>query len=282
MYKKVKWLTILAIAAASTCIFSIGFAYSLSITNSSVNESDIKNNSENSENKTEEVMNQLDANSYNVLVMGDSLAKGTGDENNEGFAGGFVKLWKAKTSKPLKLTNITVNGDTSSGLLNVVHSEQTLKYIQNSSIIFISIGGNEIKNFKNVDISSVDSSLPESKESSSAPNDAKSVENQYLNNLESIFKLIRSKNQNCIIVFIGLYNPFGSDITPDKVELLNNWNYKTDELVSEDNNSVYVPTYDLFKYNTTSYLAPDNFHPNAAGYDAISKRIFEVLKNYKN
>lgn len=278
MYKKVKWLTILAIAAASTCIFSIGFVYSLSITNSSVHGSNIKNNSEN---KTEEVMNQLDANSYNVLVMGDSLAKGTGDENNEGFAGGFAKLWKSKASKPIKITNIAVNGDTSSGLLNVVHSEQTLKYVQDSSIIFISIGGNEIKNFKNVDISSVDSSLSESKESSSA-SDEKSVENQYLNNLESIFKLIRSKNQNCIIVFIGLYNPFSSDITPDKVELLNNWNYKTDELVSEDNNSVYVPTYDLFKYSTASYLAPDNFHPNAAGYDAISKRIFEVLKNYKD
>ncbi|UZQ50442.1 SGNH/GDSL hydrolase family protein [Clostridium kluyveri] len=279
MYKKVKWLTILAIAAASTCIFSIGFAYSLSITNSSVYGSNIKHNTEN---KTEEVVNQLDTNSYNVLVMGDSLAKGAGDENNEGFAGGFVKLWKSKASKPIKVTNIAVNGDTSSGLLNVVHSEQTLKYVQDSSIIFISIGGNEIKNFKNVDISSVDSSLSESKESSSAPNDAKSIENQYLNNLESVFKLIRSKNENCIIVFIGLYNPFGSDITPDKVELLNNWNYKTDELVSSDNNGVYVPTYDLFKYNTQSYLAPDNFHPNAAGYDAISKRIFEVLKNYKN
>lgn len=272
MYKKVKWLIILATAAASTCILIIGFAYSLFITNSSVYGSNIKNNSEN---KTEEVINQLDANSYNVLVMGDSLAKGTGDENNEGFAGGFAKLWKSKASKPIKVTNIAVNGDTSAGLLNVVHSQQTLKYVQDSSIIFISIGGNEIKNFKSADTSSLDSNLSES-------NNAKSVENQYLNNLESIFKLIRNKNQSCIIVFIGLYNPFGSDITPDKVELLNNWNYKTDELVSEDNNSVYVPTYDLFKYSTASYLAPDNFHPNAAGYDAISKRVFEVLKNYKN
>lgn len=280
MYKKVKWITILAIAAASTCILIIGFAYSLSITNSSVYGSNIKHNTEN---KTEKVVNQLDANSYNVLVMGDSLAKGTGDENNEGFAGGFARLWKAKASKPIKVTNIAVNGDTSSGLLNIVHSDQTLEYIQNSSIIFISIGGNEIKNFKNVDISSADSNLSQSKESTSSPADnVKSVENQYLNNLESVFKLIRSKNENCIIVFIGLYNPFGSDITPDKVELLNNWNYKTDELVSADNNGVYVPTYDLFKYNTQSYLAPDNFHPNAAGYDAISKRIFEVLRNYKS
>lgn len=67
-----KWLIILATAAASTCILIIGFAYSLFITNSSVYGSNIKNNSEN---KTEEVINQLDANSYNVLVMGDSLAK---------------------------------------------------------------------------------------------------------------------------------------------------------------------------------------------------------------
>lgn len=280
MYNKVKWTIIFIVAVVSTFILLGGFLYSLSITNNSVYGSTAKNSSEND---TKEYVSQLDNNSYNILVMGDSLAKGSGDESNEGFAGDFVKLWKPRESKPIKVTNIAVNGDTSSGLLSIVHNNQTLEYIKNSQIIFISIGGNEIKNFKDVDISSVDSDLSKSNgTTSSSINNVKSVEDKYLDNLLNIFKLIRSKSQNAIIVFIGLYNPFGDNITPDKIELLNYWNYRTYELVSSDNNSVYIPTYDLFKYNMTNYLTLDNFHPNAAGYDAISRRIFEVLKNYKN
>jgi ABC-2 type transport system permease protein len=39
-------------------------------------------------------------------------------------------------------------------------------------------------------------------------------------------------------------------------------------------------SYDLFKYNLQDYLAADNFHPNSVGYQAISDRIAEALKNY--
>ena len=214
---------------------------------------------------------KLDSNSYNILVMGDSLGRGTGDETNNGFANDFSKLWKNKTKKNIEVTNIAVNGDVSSGLLNIVKSKQTLQYIQDSNMIFISIGGNEIKNFKN-----------SSTASAAVQTDSlKTVENRYMKNLSDVFKLIRSRNENSVIVFIGLYNPFGNELTQDKLEVLNEWNYKTDQLVSSDDNGVYVPTYDLFKYNFGNYLAADNFHPNSAGYEAISKRMFEALKNYK-
>lgn len=43
----------------------------------------------------------------------------------------------------------------------------------------------------------------------------------------------------------------------------------------------FIPTYDLFKYNLQDYLSADNFHPNSTGYQAISNRIIESLKNYK-
>ena len=55
--------------------------------------------------------------SYNILVMGDSLAKGTGDEKGRGLAIDFSNSWSAKTNKEIKVNNIAVNGDVSSGLL---------------------------------------------------------------------------------------------------------------------------------------------------------------------
>lgn len=273
MYKKIRFLTILIFALIITAVLSTGFIYSISITNAPSKNSTSIVKDKGSENKAVNTkIKKLDSNSYNILVMGDSLARGTGDESNRGFANDFSSLWRAKTKKPIKVTNIAVNGDVSSGLLNIVKDQQNLQYIQDSNMIFISIGGNEIKNFRSTDASSA----------VVQPNNEKAVQNRYLKNLENIFKLIRSKNQNSIVAFIGLYNPFGDDLTADKLELLNEWNYKTEDLVSSYDNAVYIPTYDLFKYNSQNYLAADNFHPNSAGYEAISKRIFESLKNFKN
>jgi lysophospholipase L1-like esterase len=84
-----------------------------------------------------------------------------------------------------------------------------------------------------------------------------------------------------MVVFIGLYNPIGKDLTSDKVSILNEWNYQSQQLLSLDSNAIFIPTYDLFKYNLQDYLAADNFHPNSTGYQAISDRIIESLKNYK-
>lgn len=203
-------------------------------------------------------------NYYNILVLGDSLAKGTGDENNKGFAGDFADNVKKKTSKKVKLDNLGVNGDVSTGLLEIVRSKNASVLIKNSNIVFISIGGNEITKLRRYDAVSETTEI-------------KPVLDNYLNNLKDIFKTIRQQNQNCRIVFIGLYNPFGDNIGSDKVKLINEWNKETQDVIADDTNSVFIPTYDLFKYNSEKYLTIDKFHPNSNGYEAIAKRICEAI-----
>ncbi|WP_026881804.1 SGNH/GDSL hydrolase family protein [Clostridium akagii] len=205
-------------------------------------------------------------NVYNILSMGDSIANGTGDETGRGFADYYADSYKKDTKQTVNVNNIAVNGDVSDGLSQIVRNKETSPIIQSSNLIFISIGGNEIKQFATSDdISSLAG--------------IKTVENHYLSNLGNVLKKIRSENSKCMIVFIGLYNPFGDDITQDKLELLDDWNYETQKLVSDDSNAVYIPTYDLFKYNMKKYLTIDNFHPNSEGYRAIARRIGETLKN---
>lgn len=265
MYKKMIWTTILVLAITSTLVFCSGLMSSLKITSATNTNNVVKSNIDTSTQSKPVV--ELNSNSYNILVMGDSLARGTGDEKGQGFANDFVSLWKTKSNKDIKVTNIAVNGDTSSGLVKILQSEETLRSIENSKIIFISIGGNEIKALQSADVSSVSTEV-------------KTLQGNYLNNLKSIFKSIRNRNKNSIIVFIGLYNPFEKGTISDKAVILNDWNYQTEQLVSQDSNSIFIPTYDLFRYNLDKYLSADNFHPNNAGYDAISKRIFDALKNY--
>lgn len=263
MLKNIKWKLILLLSIVSTVTLITGFAAALSI--SSAPPTEIANTNTETENpKTEE----LDQNYYNILVLGDSLAKGTGDEKGLGFHGYFSDYWKTKTSKEIKINNLAINGDVSSGLLSVIQDSQTLPYIKSSEMIFISIGGNEIRKLKNMDITSSTTKI-------------KDIEDTYLNNLKSIFKIIRTNNPSSMVIFIGLYNPFGKDLTSDKISILNEWNFQSQQLVSLDSNAIFIPTYDLFKYNTQDYLAADNFHPNSTGYEAISNRITEALKNYK-
>jgi lysophospholipase L1-like esterase len=263
MYKKTIWLSLLIIAVISSLVFTSGFILSLAITNSGTK----ANNNKISTNIVSEIKTPTssDSNSYNILIMGDSLAKATGDEKGLGFTNDFVNLEKLKTTKEVKVDNIAVNGDKSTDLLKIVENNVTWRAIENSKIIFISIGGNELKQFKSNEISITA---------------LRDIENTYLNNLKNTFKLIRNKNKTCTIIFIGLYNPFDKDLTPEKLKLLNTWNYDTQQLISDDTSSIFIPTYDLFKYSLQKYLSVDNFHPNSAGYEAISKRVVEALKNY--
>lgn len=261
MLRKLKWNLILLLSIVSTVTLIIGFGYALSISSAPPKEI---SNTETEKLKTEE----LDQNYYNILVLGDSLAKGTGDEKGRGFSGYFSDYWKTKVSKEIIINNLAINGDVSSGLLNVIEEPQTLSYINGSDIIFISIGGNEISRLKSVDTISSATKI-------------KDIQDSYLNNLKSAFKIIRTNNPSSMVIFIGLYNPFGKDLTPDKLTILNEWNFQSQQLVSLDSNALFIPTYDLFKYNTQDYLAADNFHPNSTGYEAISNRIVEALKNYK-
>lgn len=240
MLKNLRWKLILLLSIISTVTLITGFLTALSISSAppkEITHTDIEPPKE---------TNELNSNLYNILVLGDSLAKGTGDEKGLGFSGYFSDYWKSKTSKEIKINNLAVNGDVSSGLLNIVQNPQNISYIKGSSMIFISIGGNEISKLKNMDITSSTTKI-------------KNIEDTYLSNLKATFKIIRDNNPSSMVIFIGLYNPFGKDLTPDKVSILNDWNYQSQQLVSLDSNAIFIPTYDLFKYNLQNYLTVDNF-----------------------
>lgn len=257
--KKVMWHIISVLSSVIIIVFVLGLIISIYIVSSGKHIG--KSKFAVQTNAREVFKSSSDV--YNLLVMGDSLAKGTGDENNKGFAGYFADSLKAKIKKKVNVNNIAVNGDVSDGLLKIVKRNETSDLIKNANIIFISIGGNEIKKFA--------ASSP-----AAMTVEIKNTEGTYLSNLKNILESIREKNNKCKIVFIGLYNPFGSEIGEDKIKLINEWNYQTQNLICEDSDTVFVPTYDLFKYNTKTYLTIDNFHPDSAGYKAIAERIEQL------
>ena len=77
-----------------------------------------------------------------ILVLGDSLAKGTGDETGKGFAVNVVEAFRKTGSA--ELTNLGVNGMESPEVLAVVETPNVRSLATGASLILVSAGGNDL------------------------------------------------------------------------------------------------------------------------------------------
>ncbi|AHF06138.1 GDSL-type esterase/lipase family protein [Desulfitobacterium metallireducens] len=202
-----------------------------------------------------------------VLILGDSIAKGTGDEQGKGFSGYLSEELKQSTSKDIIVKNEGIDGLTSTGLLEHLQSKRLNSEITDADIILISIGGNDLLK-----------SLP-----SNLLGQEDSFQKQfasYLDNLKQSLKLLRTTNPNSAIILLGLYNPYEILISAENQHLLNELNDQSRQMIESDGNALYIPTYDLMKYNSTRYISKDSLHPSSLGYQAISERISQALKTH--
>lgn len=198
-----------------------------------------------------------------VLALGDSLARGTGDETGEGFVGHVIKGIETAQGEPVPSYNIAVEGLKVKALLSQIKDPKTLEGIRNSSLILISIGGNDLR--------AIVREVSEQK----SQNFKETLES-YISQLEEILSIIRIENSEVPIVFIGLYNLDYSLSNLEDSGYLIEWNQTTQKLIESFEGTLFTPTYDLFKLNLDAYISADGLHPNSEGYAAIGDRI---LKN---
>lgn len=105
------------------------------------------------------------------------------------------------------------------------------------------------------------------------------LQENYLENLNTIFKEINNVNDKAAILLIGLYNPFIElDEDFDTNRIVRDWNNETAEVVALYKNAIFVPTFDLFQLSVNDYLYSDKFHPNKAGYRLIADRVAPLIQ----
>jgi lysophospholipase L1-like esterase len=247
-------------------IMTIGLISAFNLTRGPSTDTGNKNAQTVRETPSPDTVKLKNPNMINILTMGDSIAKGTGDEERLGLDQNLYTLLKTITKKDIVLNNIAVNGQESGGLLLQLSNTNTLRLIKNSDIIIISIGGNNLRPIRQADLDTRSNTFTE-------------VQNAYLSDLQKIIKNIRDNNKTANIVFIGLYNPYTADNLSENLGMLITWNSNTQQLIETDEKAVFLPTYDLFKFNLQKYLYTDGLHPNSLGYKAIAQRIFQSLDN---
>lgn len=196
------------------------------------------------------------------VILGDSLARGAGDERGLGIAGRFDAELRRRGIRARRTYNLGVNGARTGDLLRQLDSPNVQQILRDSNAIILSIGGNDLwggNEWRSV-----------------SPLDADARMRAVLDRVETVVRRIRATNPRARIFFIGLYNPFAA--SPEGkllTALVNRWNARILEELGGDPNFTIVTTSDLFSHRDR--LSADRFHPGGEGYELIARRIAEGL-----
>lgn len=276
MYKKIIWPAIVLTASLLALLFLSGFVYSVFITTSE-DELPVEEQTELTDDITEEATAGMpegtaDGQSVpdpnpeeweSILVMGDSLGAGVGDEDGLGFDQRYLELLSQDDGLERVLTNISVPGFVSSQLAEQLNSGEYASDVESADLILISIGGNDLNRLYFQDTETMIAEFDETL-------------GVFLENLEAVMTDIRSVNPEAQLALIGLYDPYDLD-DQEVTRLLLEWNHASRLSTSDDPRLAYIPTYEAFQYHLADYLSDDQFHPNAAGYQTIAESLHQVL-----
>lgn len=251
-----KFISILSVLATILWIFGLGWT----INNYFFSKSDSPIKSESS-NKAE----ARDSEDYQIVALGDSLTRGTGDRSGKGYVGYLMDELQEKTKQDIKLTNLAIKGQVSEQVVEQLQKPEIKRQISAADSVVMTIGGNDLfqggQALENL---------------SSAENDQAKA--RYLENLDKIIQDIRKENPEATIYFVGLYNPFNDlDDAKTTSAIVRQWNFESAEIAANYPKVILVPTFDLFEQNVNDYLFSDKFHPNSEGYKLIGERLSSLI-----
>ncbi|MDX8288791.1 SGNH/GDSL hydrolase family protein [Metabacillus indicus] len=202
---------------------------------------------------------------YQIVALGDSLTRGTGDQSGKGYIGYMMDELGEKTDREINLSNLAVKGQVSKDVISQLQKPEIKRQLRSADTIVMTIGGNDLfqggQALENLNASA---------------NEA--AREAYVKNLDAIFSEIRKINKDAVLYYVGLYNPF-NDLEDAKTTsaVVRQWNFESAETAAKYPNVIMVPTFDLFEQNVNDYLYSDKFHPNSEGYKLIGERLSSLI-----
>lgn len=214
-------------------------------------------------------MNFLSTDETQIVAVGDSLTQGIGDETEQGGYVGILDRTINSTGYSAEFDNFGKRGNRTDQLLERLQNEQDLSdALQESDIVLVTIGANDIMQVVKENITSLDI------------DDFQVEQVHYEQRLQDIFTEIREINPDTYIYLVGLYNPFKNYFgeIQELDMIVSAWNDTGTSITDEYENSTFIPIEDLFNNtNNINLYADDNFHPNYEGYYRIAERVLNYM-----
>lgn len=206
-----------------------------------------------------------------VTAVGDSLTQGVGDSKGEGGYVGILDRTVNEKKQLVKFENFGIRGNRTDQLLERLDQDDLSSSIEDSDIVLITIGANDIMKVVRENITDLSFKA--------------FVQERvgYEQRIRDIFDKIRSLNPDIEIYLIGFYNPFEKYFEDIKEldTIVEEWN-NTGKAISADYEGItFIPMDDVFSDPEADddLFAEDNFHPNDRGYELMAKRVLMYLTN---
>ena len=196
------------------------------------------------------------------ILVGDSLARGAGDETGLGISGRLDQELRRRSGGARRTVNLGVNGARTPDLLRQLELPNVQQLLREANLVIISIGGNDLWGSRNW--------------RDAAPANPDAAMDAVLAQIETAVRRVRAANPRARICFIALYNPFTTSPFGRQLTMfVNRWNARVLQRFATDPDFTLVQTSDLFSHHDR--LALDRFHPNGEGYQLIARRIADAL-----
>jgi lysophospholipase L1-like esterase len=204
-----------------------------------------------------------------ILVLGDSLARGTGDETGKGFAVDVLEAFRRRGKA--ELTNLGVNGLESPEVRATAESSNVRGLAAASDLILVSAGANDLSH----------AAASGARSPAEVADAVSAARGRFAENLRAILSALRESNPSAPIGVLGLYDPFGGPEAgsgPGRLgaSVILQWNTIAAETALSHPGVFLIPTFDIFQ-GRADRLSADRYHPNRKGYAEIAKRILQAL-----
>ena len=194
-----------------------------------------------------------------VVVLGDSVAHGAGDESGRGISGDLDQLLRRREARFKSAIDLGINGARTSNVRELLRAGQAREAIAAADAVILSIGGNDLFGDRQSQVASL-----------VWPSMARRIT---LSRVDRIIRLIRDINPAARLYVLGLYNPYRhsalSDFLDHQVAL---WDSALIAQFANRPDVDVVRIADLFEF-VPRLSSLDHFHPSRAGYALIAERI---------
>ena len=205
---------------------------------------------------------RLDDGTLRVVVIGDSLAAGTGDPDGRGIPGNLEDELRGKAAT-VEVKNYGIPGNTTEQVLGRIQNDDVHADIASADAIVLSAGANNV--FQD----------PEAR--ARAIRDRDTYAREILEKVAELVAAIRTANPDAPILILGGYNPIPDNPLKSGINrYLKRWDNLIEDRFEKD------PLIDIVKMSDiidgADKLSPaDHFHPGAAAYREVAHRIATML-----
>lgn len=206
---------------------------------------------------------RLDDGVWKILVLGDSMAHGAGDERAIGIPGYLAAELRSGASESFLPVNLGLNGARTRNVAALLRRADARSQVTTADIIVISLGGNDLYGDSRARIMS--RLLPAIQRERTSAKVARLVAQ------------VQELNPAARIFVLGLYNPYPKSTLASWLNTqVNLWDGTLIQHLATEQKVTVIRIADLLA--RADRISPlDHFHPGSRGYQAIARRIAETL-----